>query len=794
LFALRRALELTPRADLFDEPVQDWSGGRCFEVDSLLEKVFIAAVRKTSDLTAVRLWRWTANLRVDSWSGLPRDAEEAAREWLTSAEGRECDYFDAILADEDPAFAASVVRDTYTQHVGKAPSLAIVRRVLARAAAAADLDKRVRFLLHAAAIVRDTNVDAEAYWLTHEAIATQPELDDLLKSLESVPIPEWRLTQTRRIEQRLRAAEVERSETVSRLSPYLSELRVGRLPHALSWAAQRYFETAPNSRDRPVGVSGVRSSTDATLTEAILDGWEHLVTKDLPEIGAAFLGKAEARGAIYDLEFAVIAGLDYLHEVGRPPDLTTSPIAVATIVLRAASIIQHSARRARLQKWAADRLNLVPDEGAAELVTFWNAALDGGATRLTGMWELMEGPSSRDACVRALQQLLETRRMLPAEVLRRSVRLLAKSWPSHLLLNVALGALDDASVVGDVRKAWAFIAFLLDPLTRWQQFAAEHDRAEIAALYGDVLEEGLLEELNRGSETRRTEREAMMVQLLGQTASPDEVHLGGRIMRPARLSDAVRTAIGWLGSQKNAEAGKALATLLDHPDLAAWRPALLHAQSIQSRVRRDGSFRHPSAAELKTAIAGGAPANAADLCAVVVDTLRRLSRELHTADTTPWKRYWNTDQYSRATVPRAENQCRDHVLERLQDRLRPYGISLAVPEARLGEETRVDILILTGAGRKLPIEVKRHYHPDLWTAASTQLQGYAAHELADGLGIYLVMWFGISEEIPGPPTRTDGNQAPTSALELENALWADLPEEMRVRTHVVVFDVSKPVK
>lgn len=36
------------------------------------------------------------------------------------------------------------------------------------------------------------------------------------------------------------------------------------------------------------------------------------------------------------------------------------------------------------------------------------------------------------------------------------------------------------------------------------------------------------------------------------------------------------------------------------------------------------------------------------------------------------------------------------------------------------------MLMLTGAGRSLPVEAKRHFHPGLWIAASTQLQRYAS--------------------------------------------------------------------
>src|SRR5205807_5644887 len=114
-------------------------------------------------------------------------------------------------------------------------------------------------------------------------------------------------------------------------------------------------------------------------------------------------------------------------------------------------------------------------------------------------------------------------------------------------------------------------------------------------------------------------------------------------------------------------------------------------------------------------------------------------------------------------------------------------IAAAVPEARRGEETRADMLMMTGAGRDLPVEAKRHYHPDIWAAASTQLQGYAAADGADGLGIYLVFWFG-NESSP-TPARPDGGDGPKSARELEAMLGSDLGPDLGLRTDVIVLDI-----
>lgn len=69
-------------------------------------------------------------------------------------------------------------------------------------------------------------------------------------------------------------------------------------------------------------------------------------------------------------------------------------------------------------------------------------------------------------------------------------------------------------------------------------------------------------------------------------------------------------------------------------------------------------------------------------------------------------------------------------------------------------DKRADIVLLNSAKQKLPIEVKRDYHPDLWTACENQLDRlYTRDPQAQGYGIYLVFWFGDKRprSMPKPP-------------------------------------------
>ena len=99
------------------------------------------------------------------------------------------------------------------------------------------------------------------------------------------------------------------------------------------------------------------------------------------------------------------------------------------------------------------------------------------------------------------------------------------------------------------------------------------------------------------------------------------------------------------------------------------------------------------------------------------------------------------------------------------------------------------MLLLIGAGRNL-IEAKRDFHPKIWTAASTQLQGYSADEGSDGFGMYLVFWFG--NDTTPTPARPDGTDGPRWAIELESILMGDLSPDLSARTDAIVFDLIEP--
>ena len=114
----------------------------------------------------------------------------------------------------------------------------------------------------------------------------------------------------------------------------------------------------------------------------------------------------------------------------------------------------------------------------------------------------------------------------------------------------------------------------------------------------------------------------------------------------------------------------------------------------------------------------------------------------------------------------------------------------AEKEGNYAREKRVDIKVLFKQ-MNIPIEIKRHYHPDVWSALNEQLiKKYTIDPGAQGWGIYLVLWFGKEiKKIPKPP---NGISKPESLNELKEALMNMIPSEVYNQIEIICIDCSSP--
>ncbi|MCV9999449.1 hypothetical protein OE766_14480 [Pararhizobium sp. YC-54] len=515
--------------------------------------------------------------------------------------------------------------------------------------------------------------------------------------------------------------------------------------------------------------------TDARITAAIAEGFLQFAIHTDIKVKSWDLGKARAQNGSYAQEYVVAAGIHQALLKGREHELAGCAPVIAIVAIRQNYFSGDESPS--LASWALRTLAENAEAGAEELLSYWNAALDAGGADLDGIHYLLSS-TERNLAILVLTELLLAKPDLPAPALRQALVGCASLLSAGEML--ALVELARVANVGEgARALWNFIDLALDPL----RFELGHSRellsaallapdGELATKFNDLCPN--LEELDR-----------IRINVFANNNPAEDRDWA----EPGSISRIVRGAINRLGASSDMRAGGILRSVLSGTD-QSWTPYVVHAAAEHDRIMRDNLFTAPSIGVLKASLEGGPPANPDDLVAVVLEEIERYRRTLRTGTETPWKSYWNTDRYGNATEPRIENECRDRLLELLRPRLERYGIAASLPEARRAENTRVDVLLISHAGKNLPIEAKRHFNDELWSAPVAQLSGYAADAGACGYGIYLVFWFGAEFPVPA---RKDQKERPSDAKGLENILLGDLPPALRQQTSIIVLNVERAI-
>jgi hypothetical protein len=172
--------------------------------------------------------------------------------------------------------------------------------------------------------------------------------------------------------------------------------------------------------------------------------------------------------------------------------------------------------------------------------------------------------------------------------------------------------------------------------------------------------------------------------------------------------------------------------------------------------------------------------------ALVVEELAVAQKKLVGDDLDQVRDFWGDDG-----VPYDENRCRDRLAAMIGPELERYGVQ-RITEADMPRTKRADLAFAFGQ-LQLPMEVKGQWHPDVWDAASGQLdQRYLIDWRSGQRGIYCVLWFG---ELPSKSGRRlkvppDELKAPDTADEMRKMLIERIPEDRRALIDVMVLDLS----
>jgi hypothetical protein len=409
---------------------------------------------------------------------------------------------------------------------------------------------------------------------------------------------------------------------------------------------------------------------------------------------------------------------------------------------------------------------------------------------VTGLWDLARKDDLKEFARAVVPVILEKFPVRSNEhQLKRLVEELLPAGLKHLepktLAAIAAKKLANTSMDAGQRVAWLAIGIfqnnmaIAKALVKFLGKSQSRVQHLIHALVGQT-------DRDMNHLTLSIETQSLLIELLGPRASPAWSDRGYTVRPVDKVRDITRIMITTLSGLTDPAASRELARLRSLPALGAWFESLDAAMYDNTRLLRAASFVHASPQRVASTLANQAPANAADLQALVIDQLLGLEKEIRGSDANLLYQFW-VDDGAGSRKPELENPCRDRLLAPLRGRLLAKDVQVD-KELHAFDDKRMDMRASTVSGGQrqiVPVEIKRENDINVWTAWRDQLdRKYLTEPDSGGYGIYLVLWFGHQ------PKAFEGVK-PKSAKEMAAMLQDRIPAADRFRISVVVMDLSE---
>jgi len=585
-------------------------------------------------------------------------------------------------------------------------------------------------------------------------------------------LDDWKLEE---IQNTIRYREKEKNRKLTNqqnIKKTLDSITKGKNLANLEWLAGRYYshKNGNTGRERLEDYF----DSDTNLVDKVIDGFlATLVRSDLPTVNE--IAKLEARGGYYPWWYAVLAGMDE-HWLRKPEFKGFSNETLSSLL--SISISRNTGNSKRV--WNKEIIKQFPSLSKQVYETFALKALEKRKDVIPVISTLLNddfNPPWKEQLAISLLTKYPNTGLQPLENLV-SIVLGDDNLHSELLQLTKDTINKNGYVKKEKRLYWLLVGFYLDE-RYFSSLLVKYStsRPWVAQQITDFFEE------RHGS---KYDLSISQISLLSKTVGALVPYLENS--SPFGRSGFVRDMITKLSSSTEEVATSELRALLANKKLGTYSNHLKHAIAEQSVVRRSAIYQQPDWTSVIETLKDGHPANIADLHALTLEQLNSLKPEILNTNTDIYKNFWNSDSHGKITTPIVEDICRD----RLIDLLRPNYKNMHIePEGHMAQDKRADIVILsTTPNLKLPLELKRDIHKDLWTACKNQLERmYTRDPDAQGYGIYVVFWFGDKRKgkVKQPPT---GLNMPTTAQDLEDSLTKLIPENKQHCLSVIVLDVN----
>ena len=516
-------------------------------------------------------------------------------------------------------------------------------------------------------------------------------LEKQLAHLLNPPIPpadgQWRQEQKKNYQEEQRRQE----EWIDYVRANVDALRENRAaPKLLHHLAEAYYGELPTWSTTTTGEQRIRAQLgdDEGLTKAALAGLRGTVSRDdVPGVDEIISLRSESRTHYLALPF--LAGLD---EIDR-----TEPAALLRLnerLRRTALAFYYctAVYGGNDASWYLMGLHASTQLVAEVLIKCAVSAIRNGEEIIPGLERLGHLKNNAQVAHHLSKAIL---RAFPVRCSLKQVRALdSMLWAalqhvdSASLQQLIEEKLSRRSMNAAQRVHWLAAGVLVAPakyLKRLGRFVTGREARirQLAAFYSSS------ERPKSVTEALPVPSLKLLVGLIGHSFGP--AIADGPVTLEVDASDQVGHFIQRLASLPGEEATQALEALSSDAALHRWHYLIVDALDRQRVIYRDAAYRHPSLEQICRTLSNQAPANPSDLAALVMDRLRDLAVEIRTANTDPWRQYWNEDGYGRPATPKHEDSCRDALLSDLRARL-PEGVD-AQPEGQYAGDKRADIRV-----------------------------------------------------------------------------------------------------
>lgn len=670
------------------------------------------------------------------------------------------------------------------------PPNSFPRMLLSRMANDSDQQKlEVLFELACVIVVNQDPVLSQVTFDELSEIANDdPELNRILSRVSICNIDDWRQEDAERRRKQVEERETRQERNIENLEPYKEAIIAGTAIGALEHYARVWFGLFTDVDTDASPMDRLTKEVGEELAESFVSGFRTALDQHVFN-SVQEIAEINVKNKYFYRGFLMLAGMDVVSSNGIKAILD-----LPDDVLRIAIAYEISSALDRKQIWPPWLNSSKPELVESALDEFWRAQLGTNPERATGFYTFNEDEPRLPIILKLLPGLLRDFPRAKTTLLEPMLLNAVLYSSKEEILPLIPLALKRRFPNGSGQRAmWIATGFAFSPIEYYgdlETWLFSHESDKWSAF--SIIMSKIWDRDDEGKLKSSKQYRKFVVEILGRALENVQYETGGSGWvgprdAPGRADD-IRRLIHSFAEDSSNEAALALAELYENTTLAHWRTDVHYAIANQVRTARTANFTYPDVAEVIATLADAEPANVADLKALVVDALNEIGDEIRHGNTDGYKTFWNIGAHGKATDEHVdENTARDRLLEYLRPKFRHLDI-VAEPEVRYAEDKRADIAVYS-RGMKLPIEIKRDDHKEIWAAAENQLKRqYSRDPASEGNGVYLVLWL----DGKGMKTPPKGVKKPTNARELEEGLQLAIPESSAGLIDVVVIDASVP--